>query len=245
MLSKIFKIILVSIVLLLSVGIPASIYFVRLRNDSFLGRILKEKVIKYPKLVRLMDLNEPGDYKFFYLGLGNEALRVKVVTLNDKYSDKDAKNWFTEILQKTVNKKAVFSDKSVSYPKTELLENEDLNKIRDEIISDAETDLNLVYAGSYAVEPSSVGVVIHRDTIFIFADAIEALSEKGYINNLLEKTTIMHEWGHLLSLEHFNKENCIMNELLEVYDRPPTGKTIPAVYCWEELNQLRKIKEAI
>jgi len=228
MLSKIFKIILVSIVLLLSVGIPASIYFVRLRNDSFLGRILKEKVIKYPKLVRLMDLNEPGDYKFFYLGLGNEALRVKVVTLNDKYSDKDAKNWFTEILQKTVNKKAVFSDKSVSYPKTELLENEDLNKIRDEIISDAETDLNLVYAGSYAV-----------------ADAIEALSEKGYINNLLEKTTIMHEWGHLLSLEHFNKENCIMNELLEVYDRPPTGKTIPAVYCWEELNQLRKIKEAI
>lgn len=239
------KTFIVALTILVIVCIPLSIYLVRLNNESYFGSLLKRKFIKHPQVVSILNLNEPGDYRYYYLNSGSDVLNINVVSVNSKAPNKDAKNWLLEILQKTVDKKAVFTDGEISYPKTDLLENSDLKKIRDEIISNGAADFNLVYASSYAEKPSSVGVVIHRDTIFIFSDAIEALSEKGYINNLLEKTTIMHEWGHLLGLEHVNKENCIMNELLEVYDRPPTGKTIPAIYCWEELDQLRKIKEVL
>ena len=127
----------------------------------------------------------------------------------------------------------------INYGKTELLTNENLEEIYKLVKSTSKSDVYIIFTGSYAEKPSSVGLVIQRDAIFIFNDAIELLSERGYVKDLLEKTTIMHEWGHLLGLEHINYSNCIMNEMAEVYDNPPVGKNLPIKYCWEELNIIR------
>ncbi len=239
---RIIKNFVLILLIILIIFIPVYIYLVKFKNNSFIGEYLKRITLKNPKIVELLNLNVPGDARYLYLDPGNQSVSVKVVSVNSKKPNEEIDRWLREIIFETVNKNAVVNIiQNVGYPKTRLLTNEDLNEIRKNAISQDDGDLYLIYVCSYADKESSVGLVIHRDTIFIFRDAIEALSERGYVKEVLEKTTIMHEWGHLLGMDHIEDENCIMDESVEVYDSSPMGKDLPTKYCWEELQRLKKL----
>lgn len=232
------------LLIILIIFIPASIYLVKFKNSSFLGEQLKSSVLKIPKLVELFNLNAPGDARYFYVRSENKNLSVEVVLVNSKSSNGRVDKWLQEIISETVNKYATVTNTlDIQYPKKELLTDEDLNKIRADTISKGKSDVYLIYVSSYSDKESSVGVVVHRDTIFIFKDAIDRLSERGYVKDIVEKTTIMHEWGHLLATEHIEDENCIMNEFVEILDSSPTGRNLPTKYCWKELREFTKLDQ--
>ena len=53
----------------------------------------------------------------------------------------------------------------------------------------------------------------------------------------------MHEWGHLLGLEHTNLPECIMNEKVEVLDSHYLlSNQIPVEYCWDEKYKLENLR---
>lgn len=241
-LKNLKNIFLVSLILIVA-AIPVFIYFIKFNNTSFIGKTLKERVLRSQGLITFLNLNEPGDARYYYSDPNTENILVKVVSVNYEKANESVDAWLKEIISQTLGKNAVVGMlQNIGYPKTKFLTNADLNEIRKDSILLGTADLYLIYAGSYAEKETSVGVVIHRDTIFIFRDAIEALSERGYVKDVLEKTTIMHEWGHLLGLNHFESEDCIMNEMVEVYDRFPLGKGIPTDYCREELQEIKRIR---
>ena len=164
-----------------------------------------------------------------------------IISVNHEKANDLIEAWLKDMIFQTVGKNAsVGTVQNIGYPKMKLLTNEDLNEIRKTAVLQSNSELYLIYTSSYAEKESSVGVVIHRDTIFIFRDAIETLSERGYIKDVLEKTTIMHEWGHLLGMDHVDDTDCIMNELVEVYDNFPIGVDIPTEYCQKELREISK-----
>ena len=240
MIIKTIKLILATLLILIIICIPLSIYLVRFNNNSFIGRNIKKQVIKDPKLVEILNLDEPGDGRYVYSDPAIPSVSVSIYSVDNKPYNERITLWVEDIMHSTVNKKiGEFYEGDINYGKTELLTDESLEEIYKLIKSDSKSDLYIIFTGSYAEKPSSVGLVIKRDAIFIFNDAIDLLSEKGYVRDLLEKTTIMHEWGHLLGLEHINYSNCIMNEMAEVYDNPPVGKNLPTKYCWEELNNIK------
>ncbi len=245
---KTVKVILVVFAIGVFLSVPLAIFFVRFDNKTELGKFLKAKVIKYPKLISLLDLNEPGDGRYLYISSDYPKIRVNIYTLNNNIPDERVGIWMGEIISESVGKEAVISaPMSLVYENKNLFANEDLNGIRDQIAGSMNSlaDLNLVYVSKYFEKPTSVGLVLHRDTIFLFKDALEDLSEKGYVEDILEKTTIMHEWGHLLGVEHINSDYCIMSERVEVFDNSLPGKALPKEYCWEELEEIRKIKKEI
>ena len=240
MIIKTIKLVLATFLILIIICIPISIYLVRFNNNSFIGRNIKKQVINDPGLVRILNLNEPGDGRYIYLDSAVPSVSVSIYSIDAKPYDERVKLWMGDIMHSTVNKEiGEIFEGDINYGKTELLTNENLEEIYKLVKSTSKSDVYIIFTGSYAEKPSSVGLVIQRDAIFIFNDAIELLSERGYVKDLLEKTTIMHEWGHLLGLEHINYSNCIMNEMAEVYDNPPVGKNLPIKYCWEELNIIR------
>ena len=243
---KLLKIFTVSFILILILIIPLSIYLIKFDNKSILSKSIKERVIKYPSIVSFLNLNEPGDSRYLYLNPENQQIKVNIYSVNRMVPDERIGNWLNEIISETTGKKVFLSDLILlNYKNEELLNNEDLNNIRKLLISETGTasDLKIVYVSSYSEKPSSIGLVIHRDTIYIFKDALNNLSQKGAVNNILEKTTIMHEWGHLLGVNHIDNDDCVMSEIVEVYDNPSYGNSLPTKYCWEELEAIKRIKK--
>lgn len=220
---------------------PLCIYLIKFKGNSFPGDILKSGALKTPKLAEILNLNNPGDARNFYLDPDRKSLSVGVISVNFKDPNEEVGMWLKDMIFETTNKYVIVGrTQSFGYPKTSALQDLDFNKIRKDAISLGKKDLYLIYASSYADKQSSAGLVIHRDTIFIFKDAIDRLSERGYVKDILEKTTIMHEWGHLLGIDHIDDEGCIMNDSVEVLDAIPSGKNLPSDYCSRELREIQR-----
>lgn len=245
---KIIKISFFIFATILLIFIPLALYLIRFNNTSDTGKFLKSKILKYPEIINLINLDEPGDGKYIYVSPKSNKLTVKTYSVNKYVPDENVGVWIKEIMSESLGKEAVVYDTvEIGYEGNGMLSNDDINIIREKVSEEngIPADLNIIYAGKYTVKPSSLGLVLHRDTVFIFKDAIAQMSEKGYINDVLEKTTIMHEWGHLLGLDHFEADHCIMSEKVEVFDNPPAGKSLPKNYCWEELNEINELKKDI
>ncbi|MFC1600455.1 hypothetical protein ACFL25_00010 [Patescibacteria group bacterium] len=214
---------------------------VKFGNDSLVGESVKDKVLRNYKLVEFVNLNEPGDARFKYFDPESKSVSVSIVSVNIKEPNKNVDLWVGDMISQTVNKSAnVGVVSNIAYAKTRILTDADLSELRKRAISHKKADLYLIYTSSYAEKETAVGLVLHGDTIFIFRDALGALSEKESVKDILEQTTIMHEWGHLLGLDHVNDGACIMNEIVDVYDYPPIGANLPTKYCLKELQLIKQ-----
>lgn len=216
-----------------------AVYFVKFKTGSFLGVRLRRFVLKNEKLVKIINLNNPGDAKFIYLDPQKSEIDIEVVSVNSTDNNGNINAWMAEIIFQTTGKGTIsVKPLEIEFEKQNLLTDDDLTKIRNETILHGKHDLYIVYTSSYKEKPSSVGLVLHRDTIFIFKEAIDALSDNKSTQDVLEKTTLMHEWGHLLGMDHFDDPDCIMDEKADVYDKPPLGEDLPTKYCFEEVQSL-------
>lgn len=229
------------LLILLIISFPIFIYLIKFNHDTYVGGYLMGIVINNPNIVRLLNLNEPGDARYLYFDPSSKNISVNVVSVNIKEPNSKVDLWVEDMISQTVKRSAsVGVVSNIAYAKTKLLTDADLSEIRKRAISRMRTDLYLIYTSSYAEKETAVGLVLHRDTIFIFRDALNALSEKESVKDILEQTTIMHEWGHLLGLDHVNDGACIMNEIVDVYDYPPIGKDLPTKYCDKELQLIKE-----
>lgn len=122
----------------------------------------------------------------------------------------------------------------------------DLNRLRKSVRNalDPMSTIYVVYVTTYAEKPESAGVVLHRDTIFIFNDTLLSLSEDVETRERMELSTLKHEWGHLLGLNHTISPDCVMSERVKVYDQPPIGWIVPIEHCEETLLELENIKQS-
>ncbi len=206
-----------------------------------MGKIVRNYLLRMPIVTSILKLDEPGDAKYFYIDPKKGSTLVLLVSVNGEIVNENIEYWLEEMIDVTLGKNVIVSKKlNYEYPKKDFLTDEDLNMIREEVSSKNKADLYIIYTSSYALKKTSVGVVTNKDTIFIFRDAIENLSEKGYVKDILEKTTLMHEWGHLLGLDHLEEDGCIMSERVEVYDVFPLGVDLPTEYCQEEIEEIRR-----
>lgn len=218
-------------------------YLVKFNNQSFEGRAIKRLLLNYPILVTSLNLNEPGDFRYFYLHSNTTPLSVVVYTANTQ-PDQQATSWIQKMIVDTTGKQSVVQlIHDFTIPADKELTNDQLNQIRTALRKRfPDASLFVVYGGTYTEQPTNAGVTIHRDTMFIFKSRLTELSQNKAIIERLERSTIMHEWGHLLGLGHVDSEDCIMNEKVEVTGKGPAElNEIPVEYCVDELNNLNSL----
>jgi hypothetical protein len=117
-------------------------------------------------------------------------------------------------------------------------------KTRDPLLAAQDNYLHILYVPRCQNAPTNAGLVLTATDLFIFQDVINGLSETPSVRALIERSTLMHEWGHLLGLDHLRQDNCIMSETVEVYgNRPFQDVNIPTAHCSDTLFQLDQIKK--
>jgi len=89
--------------------------------------------------------------------------------------------------------------------------------------------------------PTNVGVAEGERTIALFEGRIAELSETQSVLDDLKVSTVLHEYGHLIGLEHNNKEGCLMNEKVESPGNNWSA-SMPEDFCDFEKSQIEKLK---
>lgn len=240
---KIFKTIIALLLTLSTLFVLLIIVLAKFNNKNIFGELAKEKVIKYPLVVSLFNLNEPGDGRFFYLGSENVPINVEVHFSGGRNPDKNVESWLREIIKETTGRDVKLTvSKNADIENMNSYTNSDLRNLRKNLETLINSPiLHIVYISTYRDVPTSVGAVVNRDTIYVFKDTLLELTNDPSIRQALEKSTLMHEWGHLLGLNHNDLVDCIMANKVEIYDKFPLGERIPTQYCPQELLELKQV----
>jgi len=89
--------------------------------------------------------------------------------------------------------------------------------------------------------PTNVGIAEGGRTIAFFEGRIAELSETPSVLDDLRVSTVLHEYGHLIGLEHNNNEGCLMNEKVESPGNN-WSSSMPEDFCDFELSQIEDLR---
>lgn len=233
-LKIVLSLITLSILLLLVL-----VLLVKFRSEGYVAGKIKGVITKSELLVRVINLNQPGDARNLYLSEGG-SLAVNIYFLEGHEPSLEVGGWVAGIIRDTIGRSVDLSIEQLEEGVNRIYSDDRLSKLRGEYSTSpsSSTPLNIFYLTKYELQESNIGLTAHRDTIFIFSGALNELSEKETVQQDLERSTIMHEWGHLLGYDHVEDPTCVMSEKVEVEDRYNLDfSQIPTEYC---LSSLRK-----
>jgi hypothetical protein len=239
---------LVILLILIATGIV--VYGLHLGgSENPINKELRESFLKSTLTRGVLALNDPGDHKFMYTSPASAGITIEVDLQPGIVPHPNLKSWLEGMLKETVGKHAdvrIEYDNNIppqaSFTYTELLSL--AKKTRDPLLAAQANYLHIIYLSSSANEPTNVGMVLTATDMFIFKHVINELSQMDSIRARIEHSTIKHEWGHLLGLDHLDLDNCIMSPRVEVYEnRRYQGGNIPTNYCPETLFQIDLLKK--
>ena len=145
-----------------------------------------------------------------------------------------------EVTGKRVN---VLTDKTFERHEIVDLSQENLENISKSVAQKAGSKnyLAIILLDKSKETPTNVGMAEGERVIVLFEDRIAELSETQTVLDDLKVSTVLHEYGHLIGLEHNNNKGCLMNEKVE---SPGSNWSadMPQTFCSFEKSEIEKLK---
>lgn len=245
-LSSIIKAQIAFIFAILAVTLPSLVYMAKFKNHTPFGHQARQELIKSSTLVRLVNFNQPGDFRYAYFS-DYRPLPINVYFTSTAKPHPQLTQWLSDMITSTLNRPiAINLTTSPLETNSAGLADADLNQLRLQLQTSrlSKPHLNIIYVPYYFHEPSFAGLTLHRDTIFIFSNAVNLLSQDPQEAANLEHSTLLHEWGHLLGLEHTETAECIMSAKVDLYTNDQAWKNhLRTNYCDHELFELQLLRD--
>lgn len=214
----------------------------------FNSRVLTEKTAtlrdffsKNELLTNVFQLNRLSDAKRDLLTKDLDIIIVP--TANFSLEEQTSEN-ISERLNEVTGKQAkVLVDQTFVGQQIDDLSDQNLEKISKDVAkkSGSKNYLAIILLDKSSDVPTNVGLAEGERTIALFEGRISELSETKSVLSDLEVSTILHEWGHLIGLEHNNNEGCLMNEKVESPGNNWSA-SMPETFCDFEKSQIEELK---
>jgi predicted Zn-dependent protease len=224
------------------------------QKDNWFNNNFREKFVRYPVARDFFNLHWDGDARSDYL-LSDEftGLRIEIDHHDECVISQDVLDKFVSEVEQVIQKPGgVTITRSNEVP----LAKDSYN--REEIRAIAslyqnysakgdEAVLYVLCLNTYDEQPSNIGLTVHEDGIVIFSNAIKKITSNNpatFDSYLI--STILHEFGHQLGLDHINSAHCIMAPYVESPGNAAGAlQLVPTRYCSEELKAIEEIKDSL
>lgn len=214
-------------------------------EDNYFNQNWRRSFAKHTALRQILSLDSYGDAKADYLEEKFTKILIEVDSLNGLRMSRQALDLLASRIQAVTAKETdyVLSNDDIPYQESVSQgELEDLAKNHRDFNSASDTaSIYLLYVSADAESETQIGRTFREYGVVIYADTLRKFvsgSPKTLPN--YEESTALHEFGHLLGLEHNEEPNCLMNEDAEIARFPQKNPDLVLTdFCPFELSLIR------
>jgi predicted Zn-dependent protease len=196
----------------------------------------------------LLNLHQPGDARATYL-LGNTPIDIEVDQPDsDNLPDSVIQQFAAQVTAVTGRMTNVYDMDSL--PSGTLTDADIAHAVQ---VDKRQYNLNdpivfIIYADDFTTSTNEVGKTVEEFGMVISNYQLTQLT-LGYPDALpqYQESTMLHEFGHQLGLDHNQQTGCIMNPDIENASAPAgfQDNYTPTAFCQYELNQIAQIKAGL
>ncbi len=203
---------------------------------------------RFAVLRTLFGLHSAGDARAEYLKASG-PISVEIVQAESLNLPQEVIDDFTSKVKEYTGRQTVLYN--IDTVKRGSLSDADINDIiatNRRHVSPAETNLFVIYADDFNSKTDEVGRTVRDFGMVISSTRLQDLTRQSpkALNSYI-LSTMLHEFGHQLGLDHVGDDRCIMNKDIEA--SPEQSSFIvsytPTSFCDKELEQLKGIKAAL
>jgi hypothetical protein len=216
-------------------------------EDNYFNTYYRGQVAVYPAMRKILGLHYDGDAKSDYLGSGYKKIFIEVDALNDIDPDTRLLDRFAAKVESITGKQVSYLVSNTEIPLTTLTDNQVasvVGKYKNAAVPPGEAGLYLLFAGSKKDEPKLLGATHQENSIILYQEALKEFTKDSSATfGNYAFSTLLHEFGHQLGLDHNDISGCLMNPKAENND---TARFNPGDiiidFCELEMKELARLK---
>ncbi|MFA6098665.1 MAG: hypothetical protein WCV50_02730 [Patescibacteria group bacterium] len=222
-------------------------------TDNWFNNNVRVKLARYPYLRTAFNLRWDGDGKTDYLLNGKyEKLLIEIdnsdlCTVPDSVIE-EIKAQIQDVIEKPLG---IAVDDSQTIPLTQdSYTAEDIRRVSDAHQSrKTRGDTAVFYIlclNRFADDSSNIGVTVYENGMAVFSQRLaDLVGNNPAAMDAYYTSTILHEFGHQLGVDHVDNIRCIMDASIETPSDRVAQTLIPKNYCQEELQLFENIRSSL
>lgn len=238
------KLLLCLLILVLGIFIYLKLQILGSPTSDF-NQTTRYNLGKYPIMRSILGMHSYGDARYDFLG-GTSPITIEAVKAQNTSWDEQALTNFAQDVQTYTGRKTMLFDSETIQAGT--LSQSDLATIsqgsRHHLLP-GQPNIFVIYAEDFTGSDQAIATT-YKEFAIVLSDKrlkdVTSAFPDAYPQYL--ESTLLHEFGHQVGLEHNDQPGCIMNATAEnpTVQEEFNGNYTPTKFCDYELNQLKDIK---
>ena len=217
--KKIIQIVLLVVIIIINALFLVVWFWSQGSGDNYFNKNLRINFIQSSFLRNIFSWHDVGEGRYDYLGKKPQKISINVYAMTGMNISLDILQELTDKIQNLTGKPVSYSFANMFIPYAPQISTNDKDTLLNKYLSQNSdsVQINLFILSQSDQEPNLLGLTYKERSIIIFNKALEDFTKNNPTTfSKYQLSTILHEFGHQLGLNHNDKANCLMAEHAEI-----------------------------
>lgn len=247
----------VFIVVALSIFIAITFTFTALKlgalgsQNNYFNSRLRSSISQYLVMRKILGLHYDGDGKSDYLGRKFSKITLEVTSMEGLMPKQEILNQLAKTIEETTGKPTEVTVTNPNIPLYQEVNRTDIKNIvshyKTKQTSGNTASLFIFVTTKSSDQENLIGTTYEEDSIIIFNEALDFFTkDEPQTKDLYLFSTMLHEFGHQIGLQHNEAPSCLMQATAETNHVPRKFRQqVVTDFCESEKEQIDSIKRRL
>ncbi len=219
-------------------------------DDNYFNRTWRNRVAAYPAARKIFSLHHDGDAKADYLGKRFNKIVIEVDSMEGLTLSHNVLDTLVDRIEKLTGKETSYyiSDQAIEpAPYTDASRiSSVVTAYKNRVTAEGAATLYVLNLNQGEAGSTIIGETYKEYGLLLYDEPLQDFTRDAKQTlEAYQLSTLLHEFGHQLGLDHNDEVNCLMNPEAEMSLRPKRSFTdVVTEFCDREREQINSIKSS-